>query len=329
MSMHGAMLLPRMGWEAPVVYFDGDPDRPLALGRTYNGGAPVPYAQPGKKATTTLQSATSPGGGDTHEIRFSDDSGAMEAFVHATKDQSVKVGGTNTVSVSADETHDVKKSVTLAIAGSQTATIGANQTITVGGDAGLTVKGSRTESIGALESIGVTGSYNLICKGAYSEVVGGFYGLECNLSNTTVQGSFTQTIAGPLLIAAGLGTNNSVAAARLEDVGGTRSFTASSAYADSVVGVKKVTAGASSDTAGTHVATNVKGLGSVSVGGTASLSAGGAMVVEATAITVDVGGSLRASAGGVLTLGGKVKVAGGTAKFDASKTLKKSTSKVG
>lgn len=329
MPMHGSMLLPRVGWEVPVVYFDGDPDRPLVLGRVYNGGAPVPYGQPGKKATTTLQSATSPGGGSTHEIRFADDGGAMEAFIHATKDQSVKVGGTNTVTVSANETHDVKKSMVLAITGSQTATIGASQTVTVGGDAGLTVKGSRTESIGALESIGVTGSYNLICKGAYSEVVGGLYGLECNLSNTTVQGSFTQTVAGPMLLTAGLGTNNSVAAARLEDVAGARSFTSLGAYADSVVGVKKVTAGASSDTAGTHVATNVKGLGSVSVGGTASMTAGGPLVVEAAAITVKVGGSLKAKAGGVLALGGKVKVSGGTAKFDASKTLKKSTSKVG
>ncbi|MBK8258052.1 MAG: type VI secretion system tip protein VgrG [Polyangiaceae bacterium] len=329
MNMQGAMLLPRMGWEVPVAYLEGDPDKPYCLGRLYNGGAPVPYGQPAKKATTTFQSATSPGDGTTQEIRLSDDAGAMEAFIHATKDQSVKVGGTNQVTVGVNETHDVKKSTVLNIASSQTTSIGANQKITVGGDDALIVKGSRTESIGAVENIGVTGSYNLICNGAYTEAIGGLYGLECNQSNTTVQGSYTQTVAGAMSITAGLGTNNTVAAARLEDVGGVRSFTSSNAYADSVIGAKKVTAGKSSDNAGTVVATNVGGLGSISTGAGADINASGAIMVKAASITIKVGGSLTAKAGGQLTVGGNVKVSGGTAKFDASKTTKKSTSKVG
>ena len=329
MNMNGAMLLPRVGWEAPIAYFEGDPDRPLCLGRLYNGGAPVPYGQPGKKATTTFQSATSPGGAGTHELRFSDDAGSMEAFIHATKDQSVQVGGTNKVTVSANETHDVKKSTVLTITGSQTTSIAASQKITVGGDDGLSVKGARSESIGAVEDIGVTGSLNLICKGAYTEMIGGLYALECNQSTTTVQGSYTQTVGGPMVVTAGLGTNNTVAAARLEDVGGSRSFTSSNAYADSVTGVKKVTAGASSDDAGTVVATNVKGLGSVSAGASANVKAGGNIVVQGASISVKVGGTLKVKAGGELTVAGNVKVGGGTAKFDAGKTTKKQKNKVG
>lgn len=329
MNMHGSMLLPRMGWEVPVAYFDGNPDRPLVLGRLYDGGAPPPYGLPAKKATSSLQSATSPSNGTTQEIRMSDDAGSQEVFIHATKDQSVSVGGTNTVKVSVNETHDVQKSFQIGIDAAQTVSIGGNQNVSVGADMTIGVKGARTESISGVETIGVTGSYNVACKGGYKEAVGGLYGLQCNQSNTVVQGAFTQTVGAAMALTAGLGTHNSVAAARVEAVGGAASFTAASSFADSVKGAKKITAGASKDDAGTDVVTNVAGVGSIKVGGTAKIEAGGPIAVQAPKITVNVGGSITATGGATLKIGGKVKVSGGKAKFDASKTKKTSTSKVG
>ncbi|UQA63176.1 type VI secretion system Vgr family protein [Polyangium aurulentum] len=329
MSMQGSMLLPRVGWEVPVAYLDGNPDMPVALGRVYNGGAPTPYGLPAKKATSALQSATSPANGTTQEIRFSDDAGSMEAFVHATRDQTVWVGGTNTVTVSVNETHDVKKSRVVSIHGSQTIDVAASQHVTVGGDAGLKIAGARTETVGSVENIGVTGSYNLECKGAYGEVVGGLYALQCNQSNTKVQGAFTQAIGAAMSLTAGLGTNDSVAAVRMEEVGAARTFTAATAYADTVKGAKNVTAGASSDNAGADVVTNVGAVGSISVGGAATIEAGGRVAIEATTISVKVGGSITAKAGGKLEIAGKVKVSGGKLKFDTDKAQKKSTSDVG
>ncbi len=329
MNMHGSMLLPRVGFEVPVAYLDGNPDRPLVLGRVYNGGAPPPYELPARKATATLQSATSPSNGTTQEIRLDDDAGSQQAFIHATKDQSVSVGGTHTVKVGANETHDVKKSSQVSITAAQTVSVGGNQSASVGADLGIAVKGARSESIGGMETIGVTGGYSVACSGAYAEVVGGLYGLECNQSNTVVQGAFTQTVGGPMVLAAGLGTHNSVAAARAEEVGGAASFTVATAFADSVKGAKKVTAGASKDSAGTDVVTNVAGIGSVKVGGAAKIEAGGPLAVQAPKITVNVGGSLTAKGGATLKLAGKVAVSGGKAKFDAGTTKKASTSKVG
>ncbi len=329
MNMHGSMLLPRVGFEVPVAYFDGNPDRPLVLGRLYDGGAPPPYGLPAKKATSALQSATSPANGTTQEIRMGDDAGSQEVFVHATKDQSVSVGGTNTVKVGANETHDVKKSSQVGIDAAQTVTVGGNQSVSVGANMGIGVKGARAESVGGVEKIGVTGSYNVACKGAYQEAVGGLYGLQCNQSNTVVQGAFTQTVGAAMALTAGLGTHNSVAAARSELVGGAASFTAMLSFADSVKGAKKITAGASKDNAGTDVVTNVSGVGSIKVGGTAKIEAGGPLAVQAPKITINVGGSITAKGGATLKIGGKVKVSGGKAKFDASTTKKTSTSKVG
>ncbi|AKT40744.1 type VI secretion system Vgr family protein [Chondromyces crocatus] len=329
MNMGGSMLLPRVGMEVPVAYVDGHPDHPFVLGRVYNGAAATPYGMPGKKATTSLQSATSPRDGTTQEIRFSDDAGQMETFIHATKDQTVTVGGTHTVEIGATESHDVQKSSTLGITGGQTITVGAFQSITVGGDASLTVHGAREESIGAIDTHSVTGNQLLVAKGSYSELIGGAYALQCNQSNTVVQGAFTQIIGGSLITAAGLGTNCSVALAHTEEVGAARSFKAMASYADSVKGAKTITAGSAKDKAGTDVVTHVSGVVRVQVGGSMKIKAGGQLLVEAATITLKAGGSLKIKAGAAMTLGGKLKVKNGKLKFDASKTQKKVTSKVG
>ncbi|WP_052375187.1 type VI secretion system Vgr family protein [Chondromyces apiculatus] len=329
MNLGGSMILPRVGMEVPIAYVDGHPDHPFALGRVYNGAAATPYGMPGKKATTTLQSATSPGDGTTQEIRFSDDGGQMEAFIHATKDQTVNVGGTHTIEIRARESHDVQKSSSLGITGTQTTTVGANQSISIGGDASLTVRGAREESIGAIETIRVTGNQLLVAEGSYSELIGGAYALQCNQSNTVVQGAFTQLVGGGLITAAGLGTNLTAAITHLEEVGGSRSFKAAASYADTVKGTKKITAGSAKDKAGTDVVTHVTGAGSIEVGGSATIKAGGQLLVEAASITLQAGGSLTAKGGATMKLGGKLKVSRGKLKFDAAKTQKKVSSKVG
>ena len=143
-------MLPRVGWEVPVAYIDGNPDRPVVLGRLYNGGAATPYGLPAKKATTALQSASSPADGSTQEIRLTDEAGAMETYIHATRDQSVSVGGTHTITVAVNDSLDVMKSLDVGIGTDQTMTIGASQQVTIGGDGSTSTTGARTESVAAL-----------------------------------------------------------------------------------------------------------------------------------------------------------------------------------
>lgn len=326
MNMGGSMLLPRVGWELPVLYEEGNPDRPVALGRLYNGGAPTPYSMPARKATSTLQTATSPADGTTHELRFADDAGQQEAFIHATKDQTVFVGGSHSVEVAANRTDDVKKSAELGIKADQTKTVGGNQSVTVGADAVFAVKGARAESIGGSEDVGVTGTYITNVKGAYSETVGGAYALQCNQSNTTVQGSFTQMIGGAMITTAGLGTNQSVAAARTEAVGGARAIHGASVVAEEVKGIKTITAGAASDTAGGLIATNAPGI-SIEVGGAASLSAGGIVFVKGAWIDIQAG-TLTANGGTSLSMSGGVS-ASGPVELDAPLVEKPQTATTG
>ena len=313
MGMDGTMLLPRVGWEVPVAYFDGDPDRPFVLGRVYNAQGVVPYPLPAGKTTTTLQSATSPGGGSTNEVRMSDSAGGMEMFVHASKDQSVDVGGSATTTVGVNETHDVTLSYGIDVTASQTHTVGAAQTVNVGTDATAKIKGARSETVAALETNKITANRVINAKGSYTEVIGAIYGVECNQANTDVKGGYTQAIGSTLAQAAGLGTSESVAGARGQATGGARTIVAARGFGETVTGLKSITAGASSVKAGGSVMTSSKASsGTINVGGSVDLTATGPVVVGAKSITIDISGSLTAEA---LSLsGGTLKITKGTTK---------------
>jgi type VI secretion system secreted protein VgrG len=166
-----------------------------------------------------------------------------------------------------------------------------------------------------MEAIDVTANRG-VSTGVYVEIVGGFYGLQCNQSNTKVSGAFLQLVGASLNLVAGLGTGESVAAARTELVAGGRNIVAGK-YAENVTGAKNVTAGGATDKAGAGVTTFAKAGGSVKAA-SANISAGGPVVISAPSITVDVGGSISA---------GAMKIGGGTLKATNGATKLKGTIK--
>jgi type VI secretion system secreted protein VgrG len=326
LNLVSPQVLPRVGWEVPIVYENGHPDRPFVLGRLYNGGAPPPYGLPGKQATSTLQSSTSPSDGTTQELRLGDDAGSEEVFIHATRDQSVSVGGSQKTTVAANRSDDVQKTQTLAVDAAQTTSVGGNQKVTVGADGTVAVKGARAETVGGNETVGVTGTYAVTVSGAYTETVGAVYSLRCNQANATIQGAFTQVVGGPLSTTAGLGSNHSVAGARTEVVGGARSFVAGATYADGTTGVKRITAGAAKESAGADMAFGAGASMTLQAGGVLSLEGGGKVVFEAPAITVKAA-TLSANGGSSMKLAGALK-ASSTVKLDAPSVKKTKTVKV-
>ena len=311
MGVGGSMLLPRVGWEVPVGYMYGIPDYPVVFGRMYNATAVVPYGLPAAAMKTTLQSATSPGGGSTNEIRMDDSAGKQELFIHASKDQTVMVGGNSTEQVGNNEVYDVGLSHALGVKGSHTHEVGAAQKVNIGTEHVVAVKGARTETIGAMENINVTGNFTVVSESSYSETVGAMHGLECNQSNTKVQGAFTQMVGGTLNIAGALGTGENVAAARSENVSGARIILAGK-YTEAVTGTKSVTAGGASDKAGQKLVTNVKGSMKTEA---ASLTAvaSGPLIMLASTVTFDVSGAL--TAGALELKGGTLKATKGTSKL--------------
>ena len=123
---YGGMFIPRVGQEVLVQFLEGDPDRPVIVGRVYNGENPVPHGLPDTKNISTIRTASTPGGTGFHEIRLNDTAGMEEMFVHAQKDRNEIIGNNNTCRVAAN--HILQ--------------IGANKTVQVGANESNIVQGS-------------------------------------------------------------------------------------------------------------------------------------------------------------------------------------------
>lgn len=162
---YGSMMLPRIGWEVVVDFQEGDPNRPIIIGRLHNGGDPGPYGLPGSKTRTAIVSQSSPGGGNANEIRFEDAAGSEEFYVHASKDWAILVDN--------DETHHVIKNRTKNVDVDQSETIGANKKIEVGGNHDEKVKGNMTLGVDGNEKETIVGDRTIGVNGNHTEKVSG------------------------------------------------------------------------------------------------------------------------------------------------------------
>jgi type VI secretion system secreted protein VgrG len=169
-NLPGSMLIPRVGWEAIVAFEDGDPDRPVLLGRTYNGKHPPPFALPANKTITALATVSSPGGGRRNSIHMDDAAGRQHMVWAAGFGKTTTVANnmlTQTVGFEA-----------LAVNGSQAWTIGGSEAVSVGNAMAVKV-GSQSGTVGGSQSILIkaaggtkVGSESVAVGGALLEQVG-------------------------------------------------------------------------------------------------------------------------------------------------------------
>ena len=160
----GSMILPRVDWEVVVEFLEGDPDRPVVTGRLYNGFFMPPYALPEGKTRTSMQTASTPGGGGRNEIRLEDRAGSEEIMINAQHNETIatannkkktvgncetrKVGADSTLTVGANQDVKVTKGDQNAIGADQSVSVGGNRTVEVNAVTGLTVGGAATTSVG-------------------------------------------------------------------------------------------------------------------------------------------------------------------------------------
>ena len=116
----GAMFIPRIGHEVVVDFLEGDPDRPLIIGRVYHAHNPVPYDLPANKTRSTIKSDTTPGGGGSNELRFEDKKGGEQVFMHAQKDHDLVVENDRTSLVKRDRTETVQRDQQVTVQNNRT-----------------------------------------------------------------------------------------------------------------------------------------------------------------------------------------------------------------
>ncbi|WP_387466920.1 type VI secretion system tip protein TssI/VgrG [Photorhabdus sp. RM323S] len=145
-SGYGFMAIPRVGQEVIVSYLNGDIDRPIVTGCTYNGLNRPPLDLPAEKTYTTFKTRTHRGQG-FNELRFEDAKDREEVFIHAQRDMKTQILRDKTTQIGNDQKTDVAHNRTAiikhdddeAVQGFQTREVGQNQTVTIKGQQAISI----------------------------------------------------------------------------------------------------------------------------------------------------------------------------------------------
>ncbi|MGH7296569.1 MAG: type VI secretion system Vgr family protein, partial [Polyangiaceae bacterium] len=223
----GSMLLPRMKWEVAIRYLEGDVDRPVVMARMYNATTPPPYALPAHKGKSSIQTATTPGGGSSNEIRMSDDKGSEEMMMNASKDMSVDVGNNTTESIGANLTRQIGADANLNVTNSVSSSVGASQTVNVGAQQSIHVSTFYVDQVGGNHSLDIGGMRSMKVGGDHKRDVGGNSTLDVGgLSIDLVVGAANEHALGNYTHKVGAALVEMTAGGRSIVVGGDRSETA-------------------------------------------------------------------------------------------------------
>jgi type VI secretion system secreted protein VgrG len=265
----GSMLLPRVGWEVIVAHLEGDPDRPVVMGRLYNALSPPPYALPENKGRSSLQTATSPGGGSTNELRMGDDKGSEQMMFNASKDMSIDVKNNVTESVGNDSAKKVGSNQKKNVTNSVTASVGSNQTLSVAGNQSVSVETFMVDEVAGNHSLSIGGNRDMKIGGDHKRDVSGS-------STLAVNGMQVDLVVGSVTDKTLASHTHNVSAALVELTAADRSLLVGGARTENTGAVKIIA---------------VKGGRGVEVGGTFMQKVGGAIINSANADKTETAGA--------------------------------------
>ncbi len=176
-GQYGAIFTPRIGQEVVVDFLEGDPDKPLITGRVYNADLMPPYTLPNEKTKSTIKTNSSIGGEGFNEIRFEDEKGKEQIFIHGEKDIDIRIKSDRRetigndrnlivnrdkldkierdkhVKIARDEFREIANDYNIKISGKEAAEIGGSLSLTVGGNVIEVFKASHKEETAQTYSV--------------------------------------------------------------------------------------------------------------------------------------------------------------------------------
>lgn len=210
----GSMAIPRIGQDVIIQYVNGDPDQPMITGRTYCGDQLPPYDLPDHKTRMTIKSQTHKGPG-FNELRFEDELGRQEVFIHAEKDQNNVVKHNETTFVGNDRSERVDHNETVSIGDhrnedvgkNETISIGANRSVTIGANKTEAIKLAKAETIGLAKALTIGAGYQVSVGAAMNTTVGLSQSEQVGIHKSVIVGSkFNITAGDELSITVGKST---------------------------------------------------------------------------------------------------------------------------
>ena len=151
----GFIAIPRIGQEVIVSFLEGDPDRPLITGSVYNGVQMPPYTLPDYQTKSTWKSMSSKGGGGFNELRFEDNKGSEQIFIHGEKDMDMRIkndrrewiGEDRHLVVTRDKFEKTGRDSHLDLTRDHIEKIGRDHHLTISGKEAISITGSHSLSV--------------------------------------------------------------------------------------------------------------------------------------------------------------------------------------
>ncbi|MGH7298721.1 MAG: bacteriophage T4 gp5 trimerization domain-containing protein, partial [Polyangiaceae bacterium] len=297
----GGFLLPRVDWEVLVGFSGPSADRPMVLGRLYNGEITPPHALPGNKVVSAFATQTTPGGGSANAVHMDDTAGHEGMSFNASADYNERTENDKVTVVAADETATVMGDRKLLVGQVHGLEVDGGQTHAVGGDRALNVNanmgvhtGPESISIGGLRKFKVGGDYSIACS-TLSRLVGGVKTqLAVEHETREVGGLSTTLVGGSWNTLAAAHESVTVAGGRVELVGGPKKIITGKYFLEAKGGLKmtlaswSTTAGTSHDI-GFGAGTSIRIAGSARMkGADVIISAESKLTIKASGITIEM-----------------------------------------
>jgi type VI secretion system secreted protein VgrG len=210
----GGYFIPRIGQEVIVDFLNGDPDRPIIVGRVYNDDQPKPFdshTQSGFRTRSTPKGSAA----NCNEFRFDDKKGSEQVYLHAEKnldseveadetrdvghDRITKIHNNETLEVDADRKTHVKGHFSETIDSGEDRTVHAGFDEKIDGGEKRKVDGGMKETVNGGMDQTINGGEKRVVNGGMNEVVNG--GVDQTINGgefRTVTGGLTETVTGAL-----------------------------------------------------------------------------------------------------------------------------------
>ena len=173
----GSMAIPRVGQEVIVSYLNGDPDQPVVTGRTYCATNPPPYELPRHKTRMVLKSKTHKGEG-FNELRFEDELGVEELFIHAQKDQNNQVNNDETTVIGRNRVEEVGNDEQVKVGNNHSIRIGNQHELIIGQSSNIEIGADREEKVGNTRTDSTHADHNVHIGGNHIQQVDGLQDLK-------------------------------------------------------------------------------------------------------------------------------------------------------
>ncbi len=315
----GGYFIPRIGQEVIVDFLNGNPDRPIIVGRVYNDDQAKPFdshTQSGFRTRSTPKGSAA----NCNEFRFDDKKGAEQVYLHAEKNQDISVendethtvGHDRTKTIDHDETSHIKHDRTETVDNNEKITIGVNRTEKVGSNETIAIGIDRKETVGANESITV-GANRAISIGASETATVALQRIHSVGINETISIGAAQEITIGAIQAVTVGVNQTV------NVGANQSTDVGANQSAKVGANRSIAVGSNLSTkVDADESRDVGGGRSTQVGKDDAIKVGNNFVIDAgDSITLKTGSaSITIKKDGTITIKGKDITVNGSGKIN-------------